>query len=270
MKLGFSSLAAIDRPLRDLAQMLGRLGYDGIELRGKDRKHVDPSMTVAERAEVRAILADAGLAPAAVTSYTHLAQDSADLAAAGGVLRSYIDLAHDLVSPLVRVFGGQIPAGESREAVEHRMADLLMSVADHAQAAGVTLCLETHDSFTRGAEVARVLALANHPAVAALWDVHNQVRSGETARAALDALWPRIGYLHVKDSFLMPDGQHQLCFLGAGDVPVAAVLTDLKSRGFAGYVVVEWEKAWHPELADADVAAVQHLLKLREYVARQA
>jgi len=37
VKLGFSSLAAIDRPLADLAAMLARAGYDGIELRGKDR-----------------------------------------------------------------------------------------------------------------------------------------------------------------------------------------------------------------------------------------
>lgn len=268
MKLGFSTLAAIDRPLRDLAAMLARAGYDGVELRGKDRQHVDPAMSAGERREVVRILADTGLQAAAVTSYTQLAQDSADPAAAGATLRAYIDLAHDLGAPMVRVFGGSIPKGEDRAAVERRMADLLLSVADDAGGAGVCLCLETHDSFTRASAVARVLALADHPAVAALWDVLNQCQTGEPPLEALDALWPRIGYLHVKDGFTLPDGRHQLCLMGAGEMPMAEIVAALKRRGYDGYLVVEWEKAWHPELADADVAAPQHILKLRQYLAR--
>jgi len=267
VKLGFSSLAAIDRPLADLAAMLARAGYDGIELRGKDRRHVDAAMSAAERKEVVRILADAGLEAAAVTSYMVVAEDSADAAAAGAVLRSYLDLARDLGSPMLRVFGGRVAEGENRADIERRMADLLLSVADEAQARGVCICLETHDSFTRAAAVARVLALADQHAVAALWDVLNQFQTGEPPLEALRLLWPRIGYLHVKDGFTLSDGRHQLCLLGAGELPVRAILAALKQRGFGGYLVVEWEKAWHPELADADIAAPQHIMKLREYLA---
>jgi sugar phosphate isomerase/epimerase len=166
------------------------------------------------------------------------------------------------------VFGGTIPDGEDRAAVERRMADLLLSVADDAADAAVRICLETHDSFTRASAVARVLALAEHPAVAALWDAYNQFQTGEPPLEALDALWPRIGYLHVKDGFTLPDGGHHLCLLGAGELPTAEILAALKDRGFDGYLVVEWEKAWHPELADVRVAAPQHIVKLREYLAR--
>jgi sugar phosphate isomerase/epimerase len=268
MKLGFSSLAAIDQPLADLAQMLARTGYDGIELRGKDRQHVDPSMSAAERRQVRKLLADAGLQAAAVTSYALIAQDSADVAAAQQTLGAYIDLARDLGSPLLRVFGGHIPDGSDRAAVERRMADLLLSVADRAAGAGVKICLETHDAFTRAADLARVLAMAKHPNVVALWDVGNQFETGEPVAKAAELLAERLGYCHIKDSFALPGGKRQLCFLGAGDVPVAEVIAMLKARGFGGYLVVEWEKAWHPELADADVAAAQHILKLREYLTR--
>jgi sugar phosphate isomerase/epimerase len=268
VKLGFSSLAAIDRPLSELVQALARVGYNGIEIRGKDRKHADPAMSKAERKDVRKLVTDAGLEAAAVTSYMRLAEESRDAAAATNVLHAYIELAHDLGSPIVRVFGGAIPKGEEPAAVEKRMADLLLGVADQAREAGIQICLETHDSFCRADAVARVLALAKHSAVAALWDVHNQFETGEPVKEAFDRLWPRIGYLHVKDSFKLPDGKRQLCFLGAGDVPVAEVVGWLKARQYPGYVVVEWEKAWHPELADADVAAAQHILKLREYLAR--
>ena len=268
MKLGFSSLAAIDRPLIDLVRVLGRLGYDGVEIRGKDRKHADPAMSKAERRQVRQVVTDAGLEAAAVTSYMRAAEESADTAAATACLYAYFELANDLGSPLVRVFGGAIPEGQARPDVERRMADLLMSVADRAREAGVKICLETHDAFTRGADVARVLAMADHPAVTALWDVNNQFETGEPCQEALGHLWPRIGYLHVKDSFPLPDGRRQLCFLGAGDVPIAEVLAGLEARRFGGYAVIEWEKAWHPELADADVAAAQHILKLREYLGK--
>jgi fatty-acyl-CoA synthase len=33
--------------------------------------------------------------------------------------------------------------------------------------------------------------------------------------------------------------------------------------GYRGYVSVEWEKKWHPELADPEVALPQHLEWLR-------
>jgi sugar phosphate isomerase/epimerase len=268
MKLGFSSLAAPEQPLADFLRQAAAAGYDGVEIRGKDRKHLDPSMSAAERAEVRRLLADAGLEAAAVTSYVQLAPDSADMAAARKLLGAYVGLARDVGSGLVRVFGGRVPEGQDPATVERRMADLLLSVADDARGTGVRLCVETHDAFTRGADLARVLALARHPGIGALWDVYNQFRTGESPQAALGLLGDRLAYLHVKDGFLMPDGREQLCFMGAGDLPLAEILAMLKARGFGGYLVVEWEKAWHPDLPAAEQAMVQHMQKFREYAAR--
>jgi sugar phosphate isomerase/epimerase len=265
MKLAFSSLAAPDQPLAEFLKQVAAAGYDGVELRGKDRKHLDPAMSAAERAEVRRLLADTCLEAAAVTSYVVLAPDSADRAKAEATLAAYIDLARDVGSPLLRVFGGRIPQGEDRGAVERRMADVLLAVAGRAAAASVDLCVETHDEFTRAEDLARVLMLARHPNVCALWDVNNQFESGEPVARGMELLYDELGYLHIKDSFPLGGDKRQLCFLGAGDVPIAQVVQMLKARDFGGYLVVEWEKAWHPDLPPADVAMVQHILKLREY-----
>jgi hypothetical protein len=35
----------------------------------------------------------------------------------------------------------------------------------------------------------------------------------------------------------------------------------------AGWLSVEWEKKWHPELAEPEIALPQHSAKLREYLA---
>jgi len=266
MKLAFSSLAAPDQPLATFLQQVANAGYDGVELRGKDRKHLDPSMSAKERADVCHLLADMCLEAAAVTSYVVLAPDSADRTKAQATLAAYIDLAHDVGSPLLRVFGGRVPQGQDRAAVERRMADLLLSVADRAAAADVDLCVETHDDFMRAEDLARVLRMARHLNICALWDVNNQFESGEPVARGMELLGDRLGYLHVKDSFPLPNGKRQLCFLGAGDVPIAQVVQMLKARDFGGYLVVEWEKAWHPDLPDADLAMVQHIRKLREYL----
>ncbi len=266
MKLGFATLGAPDWPLEKVAETAARTGYDGLELRGVDRQHLDPSMTPGERAEVRRILDDAGLDAVAVTAYVRLTEPGRDASEAAETIGSYVELARDVGAPRVRLFGGRVPDGEDRETAEARVAECLESVAPAAGEAGVRLCLETHDAFRTGADVARVLREVDHPAVEALWDVHHPYTCGETLLETLDLLWPRIGYLHVKDSFPMPDGERQRCLLGAGDVPVREAIELLKGRGFGGYLVVEWEKPWHPELAEADVAMAQHIWRLRPWI----
>ena len=59
--------------------------------------------------------------------------------------------------------------------------------------------------------------------------------------------------MHVKDA--RKDGQ--LTLMGEGEVPTKDLLAQLHKLGYRGYVSLEWEKAWHPELADAQVAFPQ-------------
>lgn len=39
----------------------------------------------------------------------------------------------------------------------------------------------------------------------------------------------------------------------------------LNAGGYDGFVSVEWEKKWHPEIAEPEVAFPQHIHVLREY-----
>ena len=54
--------------------------------------------------------------------------------------------------------------------------------------------------------------------------------------------------------FLLPVLAHPLCRIGAGEVPLAAICRALTDRGYDGYFALEWEKRWHPELPEPDVA----------------
>lgn len=54
--------------------------------------------------------------------------------------------------------------------------------------------------------------------------------------------------------------------LGEGELPVEAMLQLLAARGFDGYVAVDWEKMWHPEVDEPEVALPQFAATLRKYI----
>ena len=43
-------------------------------------------------------------------------------------------------------------------------------------------------------------------------------------------------------------------------------LRQLGNAGYDDFVSVEWEKKWHPELAEPEVAFPHHIRLLREYM----
>lgn len=55
---------------------------------------------------------------------------------------------------------------------------------------------------------------------------------------------------------------------GDGDFPGKECLTLLDSRGYTGWYSLEWEKAWHPELADPEVALPQFPARFRQLAGR--
>jgi hypothetical protein len=58
----------------------------------------------------------------------------------------------------------------------------------------------------------------------------------------------------------------QLVLLGEGDIPVLDGLRHLQESGYDGCISVEWEKKWHPEIAEPEVAFPQYMRILRTYL----
>jgi sugar phosphate isomerase/epimerase len=54
--------------------------------------------------------------------------------------------------------------------------------------------------------------------------------------------------------------------LGEGDIPVEEGLRSLDTIGYDGCISVEWEKKWHPEIAEPEIAFPQYMRVLRTYV----
>jgi len=75
-----------------------------------------------------------------------------------------------------------------------------------------------------------------------------------------------IRHTHLKDS--VPAGDDRRYVLtGTGDVPVKRQIAALAKIGYRGFYSFEWEKRWHPEIEEPDVAIAQYARTAAEYLA---
>ena len=170
-----------------------------------------------------------------------------------------------------RSVGAGVRRAAPRSACRERLAAaarLLDRASDRAGQLGVHIGVETHDAFLASATVAELLALVPSPWVGAVWDSHHPCRAGESARDVYDAIGSRLCLAQVKDAARSTTtaGGWELVPLGEGDVPVREMLGLLIAGQYGGWVSVEWEKHWHPEIAGPGEALPQHLGLIRTWI----
>jgi sugar phosphate isomerase/epimerase len=259
-RVAFSTLAFPDATLASAVSLGRRWGYAGVELRLIDGELIDPSMSAAERARVGRTLA--GLPVVAVDSSVRLTDEDP-----GPELRRFLELASDWSSPLVRVFGGALPADPAaRREQLTAAARALDSCVPLAERLGVAIGVETHDAFSASSVVAELLDMAGSDSVGAVWDSHHPHRMRESPAEVYANLGGRVLLAQVKDARRVPPEGWQLVLLGEGEVPVREMLGLLVAGGYPHWISVEWEKRWHPEIEPPEVALPQHLGLLLEWL----
>ncbi len=259
--IAFSTLAFPEVSLATAVSLGRSYGYDGVELRLVDGELIDPRMPRSDRAAAKRTVAAAGLPAVAVDSSIRLTDPEP-----GPDLRAFLELASDWEAPLVRVFGGALAEHEpARRDGLTAAAKVLEAAAPVAQRLGVRIGVETHDSFSASATVAELLSMVDSPAVGAVWDSHHPYRMGERPDEIYRNIGERLLLAQVKDARRAPDRADgwQLVLLGDGEVPVRDMMTLLANRGYQGWISVEWEKRWHPEIEPPELALPQHLKLLR-------
>ena len=268
MRIAFSTLAFPDGTLASAVSRARRWGYTGVELRLIDGDLIDASMPAADRARVKRTVAAAGLPIVAVDSSIRLTDDDP-----GPQLRRFLELASDWESPLVRVFGGTLaPSGPDPKTRREQLrgaARVLESSVPLAGRLGVAIGVETHDDFSASSVVAELLAMADPRWVGAVWDSLHPHRAGETPADVYANLGGRILLAQVKDARRTMRGEGdgwQLVLLGEGEVPVRQMLGLLAAGGYRNWISVEWEKRWHPEIEEPEVALPQHLALLARWM----
>ena len=268
MKLAYSTLACPDWTFEQCVEAAQRYGYEGLELRLLDGEIITSALTREQRQRISTLAARARLSIIGLDTSLRVAQT--DATSRSEQIReglALLDLAHDLETPFIRVFAGPPPDTSVEAAIAGAVATLEL-LLPRARELGVAIALETHDAFSSSAVVAQVLKQIEDPMVGALWDLLHPYRVGETAQETARQLGGRLLHVHVKDG-QRPEEQRtewKLTLLGEGDVPTQEMLATLRAAGYQGWLSVEWEKKWHPELVGPEVALPQHAAKLREYL----
>jgi sugar phosphate isomerase/epimerase len=264
LRIAFSTLAFPKATLAE-ATALGRSwGYAGVELRLVDGQLIDSSISAAKRVKLKQTIAAAGLPIVSVDSSIFLTAQEA-----GSELRRFLELASDWESPLIRVYGGLLAEeAVARRAQMEAAAAVLQKAIPLAERLGVAIAVETHDSFSASSVVAELLAMVQSTWVGALWDTHHPHRMGESPAEVYEHIGPRVLLVQVKDArrSAAHRGGWQFTPLGEGEVPVREIIRLLAAGGYQGFISVEWEKYWHPEIEEPEIALPQHLKVLQGWV----
>lgn len=258
MKLAYSSLACPGWTVEEAADAVARYHYDGIEWRLADGEPISRTTPDAVVQRVIAATRSRGLSVVALDTSCQLTQVEA-YAQDDNVREAefMVDLALELGTRTVRVFGGPVPDGAPESEAFASAVETLRRCVAYAAARGVVLLVETHDPlWSRSAKTAALVDAIVSPSVAVLYDVLHPCRMGEAPEQTLAALDSRIRLVHIKDGRRPPDGSEDwpLCGIGEGDVPLKAIADGLRARHYDGWFTFEWEKRWHAELAEPEVA----------------
>ena len=247
MKYSFMTFSCPELDWDQVLEAARRFGYDGVEPRAQ-AKHahgVETAASAEERATIKQRAADAGIAISCLaTSCRYTLAGEAELEQMMGDSRALITLAGDVGAPCMRVFGGGIPEGMSREDATAQVADCLAGLADDAKAADVILCVETHDSWCNANDLVRVIERVDHPNVQVNWDIMHPYRAGMAMDEAFAAVKPYIRHIHFHDGKPKEDGGG-LCPIGQGFVDHKRAVELLGSIGYTGHLSGEWI-GWEP------------------------
>ena len=229
-----------------------------------DGKLFDSSLSTADRARVKQSTNAARLPIVAVGSSVVLTSEEP-----GAELHRMLELTNEWESPFMRVYGGQLSEDpDKRRKQMESAAKVVQEAIPVAERLGVVMLIETHDGFSASSVAAELLAKVQSKSFGAIWDSLHPHRMGETPAQVFKNIGDRTYHVHIKDGrrSAAHKGGWQLVPLGEGEVPVEEVLNQLVAGGYKGYLTVEWEKYWHPEIEGAEVALPHELKVLQGYV----
>jgi sugar phosphate isomerase/epimerase len=270
LPIGFSTLGTPKWTWIQTLDFAAAHGFAAVELRGildqMDLSKV-PEFQPDRLAQTKRELADRGLVvPDLGASINLHEQDQAKRATAMAETRRFIDLASALGTPYVRVFGNEYPKGMERKAVLEYIGAGLRELGEYGRPRNVSVIIESHGAFTDSPTLLELMRLADSPNVAILWDAHHTfVAAGEQPDATVAQLGKYIRHTHLKDS--VPSGNDRKYVLtGTGQVPVKQQVAALARIGYKGYYSFEWEKRWHPEIEEPEIAVAQYATVMAGYL----
>jgi sugar phosphate isomerase/epimerase len=270
LPISFSTLGCPKWPWRRILEQGSQMGYSAIELRGIEMQMDLPTLPEFSGTRIGESIKDldaVGLKISDLGASARMHESDPKVRAAQmDEGKRFVDLAHRLKAPYIRVFGDKIPAGEPKREVMARVVEGLRTLGEHAKGSGVGVLIESHGDFTDSPTLSEMLKAVAMDNVGLVWDAHHTFVAGkEQPAATFAALGRYVRHTHLKDS--KPEGADvRYVLTGSGTVPVRETVRILSSAGYKGYYGFEWEKGWHPEIEEPEVSFPHFARIMREYL----
>ena len=267
MRLCFSTLGCPAWSLARAVDAAGRMGYDGVELRfleNDDALWERPELVGSGLVDTRERLAGAGLAVPCVDtrSFFHSPDASVRRTAIEEAVRTGA-IAAELGASGIRVFGDRVQPGADLASTHEWIVEALGTLRDRLRGSGVEVWLETHGDFATAAASRALVEEAGSDGIGVVWDAANAFSEfGEQPEDGFATLGAFVRHVHLKDARRPADGRIPWTpvLTGTGDFPMGPTLALLRRASYERWASFEWEKRWHPEIEEPEVA-LPHFLK---------
>jgi sugar phosphate isomerase/epimerase len=268
--LSFSTLGCPDWSFETILNFAVEHGYDGIEIRGIQRQldlakcaefSSKENLLETRKKVKKKKLKIVALGCSAAMHHADAAERKKNLDEA----KTFIQLAQQLNCPYIRVFPNNFPKEQERNETIDLIAKGLLELGNYTKDTGVTVLMETHGDVVQSADIEKIMQLATHPNVGLVWDVVNMWSVTKEPLAQVYAkLKKYIHHTHIKDLKIV-DGKEQYALLGKGDTPIFEAIDILAKDGYKGYYSFEWEKLWHPEIEEPEIALADYAKVMKQH-----
>ncbi|MEG1911620.1 MAG: AMP-binding protein [Cloacibacillus sp.] len=247
MKFSFSTFGWSGYSWQDLCAAAKDGGFAGIEVHSinepafSEKSGIfDPAMANAAHRE----MTEQGLCIPCIDTSCNIGDASLlDLCCAE--IGDYIKKAKNLRIPYVRLGARGAAAAEAQFSAAR---EVIARMIPAARENNVTLLVETIGLFSDTDRLCGLLDAFACDSLAALWDMEHTVREGcESPEKTVKNLGSYIKHVHLKDSEVV-DGRTEYRLVCEGTLPIDAMMRSLYSLNYDGFISMEWDPAWMPEI----------------------
>lgn len=261
-KRAFSTLTCMDANIDEILEHAKKSDIRALEIRlDKDDKICGYGTELADELKSKLEAADCTVIDLA-TAVSLADKNDAMLERAKGC----IDLARAVGARAIRIFaGGHMRSFDSVPIQDlDGVAATLKEMCAYAGAKGIEIWAETHSALSTAKSICELCDTVGADNLKVLWDVLHSIEFRESVEDSVSIMGARLAHVHIKDGVQQEDKnltQYRHTALGKGDMPLGKVLSLLDAADYDGYISLEWEIPWRPELAgcypdtDATLAA---------------